>query len=207
MLRIMLLNYKRPNNVKAICDSLCKNFKITVINNNPTEPFSHAKVDVINNTKNKYCIERWVRCFEYPEKYKLILDDDLLPHPLLIKKMYDMQQDMIGIYGKQGISKAKHYKQLKDVWCTAAQVDFLVGSVMMVKQSCLDVVKSDILDATNMVRGDDILVSYLIKKHFNHQHLSTVSGKVLNLGEGDVGLNKHPDHFIKRWEVLQECLN
>ena len=207
MLRIILLNYKRPNNVKAICDALHKNFKITVINNNPTEPFSHAKVDVINNTKNKYCIERWVRCFEYPEEYKLILDDDLLPHPLLIKKMYDMQQDMIGIYGKQGVSKAKHYKQLKDVWCMAAQVDFLVGSIMMVKQSCLDVVKSDILDATNMVRGDDILVSYLIKKQFNHQHLSTVSGKVLNLGEGDVGLNKHPDHFTKRWEVLQKCLS
>ena len=53
MLRIILLNYKRPNNVKAICDALHKNFKITVINNNPTQPFSHAKVDVINNTKNK----------------------------------------------------------------------------------------------------------------------------------------------------------
>ena len=207
MLRIILLNYKRPNNVKSICDALHKNFKITVINNNPLQPFSHPKVDVINNTKNKYCIERWVRCFEYPEEYKLILDDDLLPHPLLIKKMYDMQQDMIGIYGKQRVSKAKHYKQLKDVWCMAAQVDFLVGSIIMVKQSCLDVIKSDILDATNMVRGDDILVSYLIKKQFNHQHLSTVSGKVLNLGEGDVGLNKHPDHFTKRWEVLQKCLS
>ena len=69
MLRIILLNYKRPNNVKAICDSLCKNFKITVINNNPTQPFSHPKADVINNTKNKYCIERWVKCFDYPEEY------------------------------------------------------------------------------------------------------------------------------------------
>jgi hypothetical protein len=207
MLRIILLNYKRPNNVKAICDSLCKNFKITVINNNPTQPFSHPKADVINNTKNKYCIERWVRCFDYPEEYKLILDDDLMPHPLLIKKMYDMQQDIVGIYGKHGVSKAKHYKQLKDVWCTAAQVDFLVGSVIMVKQSCLDSVKSDILANIHLTRGDDILVSYLIKKLKKYAHLPTVSGKVLNLGEGDVGLNKHPDHFTKRWEVLQECLS
>ena len=207
MLRIILLNYKRPNNVKAICDALHKNFKITVINNNPTQPFSHLKVDVINNTKNKYCIERWVRCFEYPEEYKLILDDDLLPHPLLIKKMYDMQEDIVGIYGKQGLSKAKHYKQLRDSWCTAAQVDFLVGSVIMVKQSCLDSVKSDILANTHLTRGDDILVSYLIKKLNKQTHLPTVSGNVLNLGEGDVGLNKAPDHFIKRWEVLQECLN
>ena len=53
MLRIILLNYKRPNNVKAICDTLSKNFKITVVNNNPNVSFSHDKVDVINNTKNK----------------------------------------------------------------------------------------------------------------------------------------------------------
>ena len=207
MLRIIILNYKRPKNVKAICDALCKNFKLTIINNNPNEPFEYKNAEVINNSENKYCIERWVRCFDYPEEYKLILDDDLLPHPLLIKKMYDMQQDIVGIYGKYGIKKAKNYKQLKDSWCVNKQVDFLVGSIIMVKQSCLDAVKSDILDATNMVRGDDILVSYLIKKHFNHQYLNTISGKVLSLDEGDVGLNKHPDHFSKRWEVLQECLN
>ena len=207
MLRIILLNYKRPKNVKAICDALYKNFKITVINKNPNETFSHPKVDVINNTKNKYCIERWVRCFEYSEEYKLILDDDLLPHPLLVKKMYDMQEDMVGIYGKQGVTKAKHYKQLKDTWCTTAQVDFLVGSVIMVKQSCLDSIKSDILANTHLTRGDDILVSYLIKKVKSYNHLPTISGRVLSLDEGDVGLNKHPDHFIKRWGVLQECLN
>ena len=105
------------------------------------------------------------------------------------------------------VSKAKHYKQLKDIWCIAAQVDFLVGSVIMVKQSCLDNIKSDILANTHLTRGDDILVSYLIKKLNKQTHLPTVSGNVLNLGEGDVGLNKAPDHFAKRWEVLQECLN
>jgi hypothetical protein len=77
----------------------------------------------------------------------------------------------------------------------------------MVKQSCLDSVKSDILSNTHLTRGDDILVSYLIKKLKNYMHLPTVSGNVLNLGEGSVGLNKHPDHFTKRWEVLQECLS
>jgi hypothetical protein len=126
---------------------------------------------------------------------------------LLIKKMYDMQEDMVGIYGKQGVSKAKHYKQLKDIWCTTAQVDFLVGSVIMVKQSCLDSIKSEILANTHLTRGDDILVSYLIKNLKSCNQLPTISGRVLNLGEGDVGLNKDPSHFTKRWEVLQECLN
>jgi hypothetical protein len=76
-----------------------------------------------------------------------------------------------------------------------------------VKQSCLNAVKSNILNASKMIRGDDILISYLIKKQFNHEHLNTISGKVLNLDEGKVGLNKHPDHFSMRWEVLQECLS
>ena len=54
MLRIIILNYKRPDNVKAICDALHKYFPITVINNNSNETFSHPKIEVINNNKNKY---------------------------------------------------------------------------------------------------------------------------------------------------------
>lgn len=207
MLRIIILNYKRPKNVKAICDALHKNFKITVINNNPAESFSYPKVEVINNSKNQYCIERWIRCFDYPEEFKLIIDDDLLPHPLLIKKMYDMKQDIIGIYGKTNVSKAKNYLQLTDHWCKNKEVDFLVGSVIMIKQDSLNKIRDIIFKHKEMVRGDDILVSYAIKRVCNLKHLLTVTGKVLNLGEGDVGLNKHPDHYPLRWEVLQECLN
>ena len=59
----------------------------------------------------------------------------------------------------------------------------------------------------NLERGDDIVVSYLIKKVYNYKFLKTITGKVLNLPEGDVGLNKHPSHFKKRWEVFQQCLN
>lgn len=207
MLRIIILNYKRPKNVKAICDALHKNFKITVINNNSNETFSHPKVEVINNTKNGYCIERWIRCFDYPEEYKLLIDDDLLPHPLLIKKMYDMKQDIVGVYGKTNVKKAKNYFQLNDHWCENKKVDFLVGSVIMVKQDSLDKIRDIIFKHKDRVRGDDILASYAIKRACNLKHLLTVTGKVLNLGEGDVGLNKHPDHYSLRWEVLQECLN
>ena len=90
MLRIILLNYKRPENVKKIVFSLWKMFpKITVINNNPSYrlPYWGGELDVINNEKNYFCMERWIRCYEYPEEYKLILDDDILPSPSLIKNM------------------------------------------------------------------------------------------------------------------------
>ena len=39
MLRIIILNYKRPDNVKAICQAFHKYFPITVVNNNPQTDF------------------------------------------------------------------------------------------------------------------------------------------------------------------------
>lgn len=209
MLRIIVLNYKRPDNVRAICDAFHRSIPITVINNNPHESFEYRSrnVEVINNDSNRYCIERWLQCYNYPESYKLILDDDLLPSPLLVRKLMQRDQPLIGIYGKSGVEKAKKYKDLRDHWCKNSRVDFLVGSVIMVKQEALDSIKEDLLTFDGLIRGDDIVVSYLIKKQYKLKNLDTVVGKVLNLPEGNVGLNRHPDHFKLRWEVLQQCLN
>lgn len=209
MLRIIVLNYKRPDNVRAICDTFHRSVPITVVNNNPSLTFDYRSrnVEIVNNDTNKYCIDRWIKCYNYPEPYKLILDDDLLPSPLLVRKLVQRDQPIIGIYGKSGVEKAKKYKDLRDHWCKNSRVDFLVGSVVMVKQEALDAVKDDLLNYTSLIRGDDILVSYLIKKHYNLKTLDTVVGKVLNLPEGDVGLNRDPEHFKIRWEVLQQCLS
>ena len=51
-------------------------------------------------------MDRWVRCFHYPEKFKLILDDDILPHKTLIDKMIKLNEPITGIYGKSGVTKA-----------------------------------------------------------------------------------------------------
>jgi hypothetical protein len=182
---------------------------ITVINNNPQQPFEYRSrnVTIINNPKNCYCIERWLRCYDYPEAYKLVLDDDLIPSPLLVQKLRQRDVPIVGIYGKSGVQNAKKYQELKDHWCKNSRVDFLVGSVLMVKQEALDAIKTDLMKFKHLTRGDDIVVSYLIKKQFNLNTLDTVVGKVLNLPEGEVGLNRHPDHFKLRWEVLQQCLS
>ena len=209
MLRIIVLNYKRPENVKAICDTFHRSVPITVINNNPNQPFYYRsrKVEVINNNENKYCIERWLRCYDYPEPYKLILDDDLMPSPLLIQKLKRKDLPIVGIYGKSGVKQAKKYRDLKDHWSKHSHVDFLVGSVIMVKQEALEAIKDELLTYKHLTRGDDIVVSYLIKKQYKLDSLDTVVGKVLNLPEGEVGLNRDPEHYKLRWEVLQQCLS
>ncbi len=208
MLRLIILNYKRPDNVKKIVFSLKKIFpKITIINNNPEYflPYYGNGVDVINNQRNFFCMERWIRCFEYSEEFKLIIDDDILPSPQLIKNMVKSNLPITGIYGKRGVSFANSYDELKDVW-SVGNVDFLVGSIILVKQSVLNEIQTDLEKLGYPERGDDIIVSYLIKRTFQTS-LKLTQGQFMFLPEGDVGLNKSKEHFTKRWNVIKKFQN
>ena len=208
MLRLIILNYKRPDNVKKIVFSLKKIFpKITIINNNPeySLPYYGNGVDVINNQRNFFCMERWIRCFEYPEEFKLIIDDDILPSPQLIKNMLKSNLPITGVYGKRGVSFATSYNELEDAW-SVGNVDFLVGSIILVKQSVLNKIQTDLEKLGYPDRGDDIIVSYLIKRTFQTS-LKLTQGQFMFLPEGDVGLNKSKEHFIKRWNVIKKFQN
>mgnify|MGYP003654061369 FL=1 len=203
--RLIVLNYKRPDNVYNIINTYTKLLPISVVNNNPEEPFPYLGngIDVINNEKNWMCMERCVICFDYDEPYKFIIDDDLLPHPSLLKKMYNKNLPIVGVYGKSGVSTANSYDELKDHWNKDAKVDFLVGAVNLVKQSALDLIQKDIEKIGYPKRGDDIIVSYLLKKYLNLKYLDTVAGKVLNLPEDNVGLNTDKQHYNMRWDVVE----
>ena len=208
MLRLVILNFKRPDNVKKIVFSLKKIFpKITIINNNPeySLPYYGNGVDVINNQRNFFCMERWIRCFEYPEEFKLIIDDDILPSPQLIKNMLKSNLPITGVYGKRGVSFATSYNELEDAW-SVGNVDFLVGSIILVKQSVLNEIQTDLEKMGYPERGDDIIVSYLIKRTFQTS-LKLTQGQFMFLPEGDVGLNKSKEHFTKRWNVIKKFQN
>lgn len=207
-IRVIVLNYKRPENVQKIIDAYKGIFPISVINNNPDAPFPYLghPVDVINNEKNWYCMERWVRCFDYDEPYKFILDDDMIVDPKSIIRMRKKRQYIIGVYGKSGVMQSNNYHELTDHWCEDADVDFLVGSGILVRQDGLDVIKPHIEKAGYPKRGDDIIISYLLKKYLSSNR-KTVSAKVLNLPEHDVGLNKDPNHFSLRWNVVEKFKN
>ena len=207
-IRIIILNYKRPENVHRIIDVYKGLFPITVINNNPNEffPYVGQPVDVINNHKNYYCMERWHRCYEYSEPFKFLIDDDLIVHPEDILRMATLDQTMVGIYGKSKVSTASRYEELTDHWCVHAEVDFLVGAGILVKQSKLDAIFDKVSNLGFPRRGDDIIISALLKINSNCK-LYTVPAKVLNLPEGDVGLNKDPNHFLMRWNVVEKFKN
>ena len=79
------------------------------------------------------------------------------------------------------------YNELEDVW--TEKVDFIVGSVILVKQSILNEIQIDLEKTGYPERGDDIIVSYLIKHRLGIP-LKLTSGRFMFLPEGDVGLNK-----------------
>lgn len=207
-IRVIVLNYARPGNVQKIIDTYKGIFPISVINNNPNAPFPYLghPIDVINNEENWHCMERWIRCFDYDEPYKFILDDDMIVDPKSILRMRKKRQYMVGVYGKSGVSNSNNYHELTDHWCEKAKVDFLVGSGILVRQDGLDFIKSHIEKAGYPKRGDDIIISYLLKKYCKCT-LSSTEAKVINLPEGALSLNKHPDHFNMRWKVVEKFKN
>tara|TARA_Y100001937_G_scaffold126358_1_gene195448 strand:+ start:2003 stop:2674 length:672 start_codon:yes stop_codon:yes gene_type:complete len=216
--RIIILNYKRPDNVLHIVKAFEGYYPITIINNNPDDSIrlpgidlksgkDYKTIDIINNKSNLKCMDRWYKCYQYPEDFKLVLDDDILPSKTLVDKMISSNEPILGIYGKSNVDKAKNYQELNDHWCENAKVDFLVGSVILIKQSVLNIIKEDLFKFDYPVRGDDIIISYLIKKYMNTSFLKTIAGKVLSLPEGDVGLNKDPEHFSMRWNVVKKFKN
>ena len=77
----------------------------------------------------------------------------------------------------------------------------------MVKQNILNLIQQKIIEAGYPERGDDIMISYWIKQVLRLRTLKTVSGKILNLPEGNVGLNKNPEHFLMRWNVVEKFKN
>jgi hypothetical protein len=201
--RIIILCYKRWNNVNLMVKALHRYYPITVINNLPGHTYSNQNAEVINNDVNKYCMERWLRCYEYNEPFKIVLDDDILVNPRTIEKLVNNCVHISGIFGYSSVNRSKNYFELERVFNERSAVDFLVGSVMCVRQSSLNLIKDDLLEYGLPLRGDDIIVSYLMKQKFKLEYLSTIGGAYINLPELEVGLNTQTDHYKLRWQVIE----
>ena len=202
-IRVIILCYKRWGNVNAIVKALHKYFPITVINNLENHEYTNQNAEVLNNEVNHYCMVRWIKSAIYPEPFKLVLDDDILLSPKSIKKLCEQNHNMTGIMGYTGVNNSKNYFELNRVFNENKKVDFLVGSAILIKQSCLDAIMPDLLNSNYPKRGDDIIVSYLIKNKFKCS-LRTTECDHLMLPEHSVGLNLQKEHFHLRWQVVEK---
>jgi len=204
---LVILNYKRYDNVVYQVNKFKGKLPIAVINNNPDiKLFQIEGAGVFNNSKNLWCIERWRYASTLSIPYVIFLDDDIDPsfHCIMrlrteIEKTPDR---LVSIYGRSGISECTRYEDLKSYWCVDAEVELAVGACLAVSVPHLKNIWDTYLKGWSFDRGDDIQVSLSMFDYYKKPH-RTVKTEVRLLEEGDVGLNKDPAHFTKRWEVIR----
>jgi len=205
--QLIILNYKRLENVLRIVYRFQGFIPIVVVNNGQKSNLEISKVLFHNNKENKWCIERWYWAAKSKSKYSIILDDDILPtkHCLfkLRKNVAEFPKSLISVYGKNS-NNAKKYEDLIDVWCVDKKVDYAVGSCLAVDNDSLRKVFDTYIKPWGRIkRGDDLLVSLAFSHYFKSKH-RTIATEVTLLPEKDVGLNKHPDHTKMRWKIIED---
>lgn len=206
--QLIILNYKRLDNVLKIVYKFQDFIPIMVINNGSNAKINVPKVIFHNNEENKWCIDRWYWAAKSKFKYSIVLDDDILPtkHCLftLRKNITKFPTSLISIYGKNGVSRAKKYKDLTDVWCIDKKVDFAIGSCIIVDNEMLRKIFDTYIRPWGTIkRGDDLLISLAFSHFFKSKH-RTIGTEVTLLDEKTVGLNKHPEHYKMRWKVIED---
>lgn len=206
---LIILSYKRIENIYILVEKFAGKLPILIINNNPKLTINQFPgAGVINNSKNRWCIERWRVAKDLKYKYAIILDDDINPsfHCVmrLITEIRKTPDRLISIYGRSGIDKVSRYEDLSSEWCIDTESDIAVGACLSVSIPHLKTIWKDYLEPWGTKdRGDDIQVSLSMSDYYKTRP-KIIKTEVSLLEERDVGLNKHPEHFIKRWRVIQD---
>jgi len=207
---VILTNYKRPLNVIAIIKALENIALLWIVNNNPDVKIRENKSieRVINNDKNKLCIDRWRWAVEIPTKYVCILDDDVLPNLSAMKKLKSYassySNSIVGMIGYSDVKNSNCYSKLQRYYRVNAEVDFCTVGICMTRTENIKNIYTKYLENWEYPgRGDDIQVCFALSHLYNCKHY-VVDIKIDELPEGDVGLCKNPFHEIIRWKLIKD---
>ena len=206
--QLIILNYKRMDNVLKIAYKFQGFIPILIVSNNPKITIEIPKILIHNNNKNNWCIERWYWAQKSKFKYSIILDDDILPTKHCLFKLRKMIEkyptSIISIYGKNNLNNSKKYKDLTDVWCVDRNTDLAIGSCLIVDNNNLRKIFNDYIKPWGYIkRGDDLLISLSFSHFFKSIH-KTINTEVTLLDEMNVGLNKSSEHYKLRWKVVED---
>jgi hypothetical protein len=206
----ILLNYKRPQNIKAIVDALRSQtvqVKIFLWNNNPEYSFKNIVDLEVVSSENLRCFPRWTLSSFAQTQYIFSLDDDLLPiDDDLIKKCCEIHKKIPEKYnpiiGATGVilndnlnyQKSLHYKigHGKDV-----RVDIVKGQFMFMGSAIF----KHIPLSHEFIFEDDIYVSSYSKFKYLP---SIVSNSFVELANKEESLWKSPGHFERRNEAVKK---
>ena len=212
MTTALLLNWKRPENLKKVIKSLrmqSADIQIYLWNNNAEDKADYG-VDVqINSSRNFFCWPRWLVGSLARTEFIFTLDDDLaLVDPEFIDQCIDFckRQDALDIIlGITGVV----FNEEKEYWDSthiirsdgkrSVDVDVVKGRFMFMRREFLSrVTLSHNLDRTLDV-GEDIYIS----SHSKYKIIPDFSfGAWENLPENNEALDRQPGHNRVRQKAV-----
>ena len=211
---VVLLNWKRSENVKAIVQTL-RNQSVSpqiFLWDNAQDHNRVVVKDVdwyIQSSLNKICWPRWFMASQADTQYVMSLDDDLnLLDDFVIEDLIavlDNDCHAERIFGREGVilrpgmlyaGSNQHNEELVNLKRTdAVNVDIVKGRLMAFSKEAL--IHAPIL--TKVTNEDDIAISGLLAKGRNRYHrvLGWLQHRTYNLPDNDALYNQ-PGHFKRR---------
>ena len=210
MITILLVNYKRRENLKDIILALKSQTipcEIFVWNNAP-EPFIHDDVDwILNSSKNSGCWPRWYMGTFAKNDYVLSHDDDLLitktdALEVLVKEYNEKGHKgmAMGPYGvilgknnlyfpknilSEGLQKLGSIKIPKHLHFPKKniKVDIIKGRMLLLKKTDLNKISTLPNGPNSFIFCDDIVISAQLANGTLGHHLVTnkLNGKIIDI--------------------------
>lgn len=212
-LTIVLQNYMRPTNVRAILGALrlqSEPYRLFVWDNSPDGDFCHALADwVVRSTVNVYCAGRYWMMKQADTPYVAGLDDDLLPGPNLVAAtIAALKRNGGGLVGVSGVKLKGHYQRSRHIGLDLGKLPDSDTAVDVVKGRYMACATDQLIkNAPHLPRQldqlateNDILVSSLFRGGVICPDLCAA---VAELPTGRESLCKRPDHRDRRETARQ----
>lgn len=207
---VCLLNYKRPENLRLILESLKNQSikpRIALWDNSGLLGDIDNIDNLIRSSDNLFCLPRWNVASLLGEEYVCIIDDDLYPNDkeLLAKCVNACQQNfdqkILGYHGRLLPTLPPFYPETgNDVFPDKNHnryADIIKGRFMFLHINLLNLIP--LRSPVYLNRGDDIWISLMSSFH-NKYHIipSFMTNSLLEMKTGDESMWKNDNHFEKR---------
>lgn len=201
---VVLLSWRRPENLESIIDSLRKHPRVKEIlvwNNNPKITLKSDHATIINSGRNFLPFARY--CLVPLTTYPLIWfqDDDLLISAQQLDAIISAYSKAPSrIYGCRGRNVVKGRYAPEIVY---GECDIILGQSMLFHKQLLYDVCPSLNALAPMERGDDIAFSLLCQR----KHFAVNVEPLTDLGEHDEhALWRQSGHFSLRQQVVDRVL-
>jgi len=205
---VCLLNWKRPQNLAHVLDSVAsQSIRPVIFLWNNGGPFRDERVRwQVDSSRNMGCWPRWFMASRATTEYVCSLDDDLIlkdPYVLEDAIAFLAQCEDGTIIGPEGVQLAfsKSYRDCTHVACPAEDtpVSIIKGRMMLLRRSALN--RVSLTTAYDVARdADDIAISAMVAGGKGAKHIvpGLFRGRLEDLEQLGVGLSQRPGHHERR---------